>query len=433
MIQETEYVTNINGYSLHVIPTKKFKTIHLVAKFKAPLDRNDITIRALIPYLLVQGTMNNPSRKVLEEKLDDLYGAILTADSSKKGNEHIISIRLDMANEKYVKSTTFFQDALRLFSDILFNPHIINHAFPKDIFQREKTTLRNRIQSVIDDKMAYANLRLIEEMCADERYRMPAHGFSEDLNRLTSQAVYQYYLEMLMKDRLDIYVLGDVQKDEIVNHFSRLLSRETIIENNCHNHNKTIEDRVITTVREKTCTEYHDVQQAKLHMGYRTFITYKDELYPALQVFNGLFGAFPSSKLFINVREKNSLAYYAASRIESHKGLLFVFSGIAPEDYLPARTIINEQLQALQEGDFTESDIEKTKNLIMNQLKETFDHPQGIIEMLYQQVVGRTKLSPQKLLESIQQVTKTDVIRVAKSIQLDTVYLLTKEGIETDA
>ena len=430
MIRETEYVTNINGYSLHIIPTKKFKTTHLVAKFKAPLDRKDITIRALIPYLLVQGTMNDPTRKGLEEKLDDLYGAVLTADSSKKGNEHIISIRFDMANEKYVKSKTLFQDALRLFSDILFNPHINDHAFPKDIFQREKATLRKRIESVVDDKMAYANLRLIEEMCADERYRMPAHGYSEDLDRLTSQAVYQYYLEMLEKDRLDIYVLGDVEQDDMVNYVSGLLKRETTKAND---NDKKIQEQAITTVKEKTLTEYKDIQQAKLHIGYRTFITYQDKLYPALQVFNGLFGAFPSSKLFINVREKNSLAYYAASRIESHKGLLFVFSGIAPEDYLATKTIINEQLQAMQEGDFTESDIQKTKNLIINQMKETFDHPQGMIEMLYQQVVGRTKLPPQKLLEAIRQVTKQDVIRVAKSIQLDTVYLLTKEGVETDA
>ena len=430
MIRETEYVTNINGYSLHIIPTKKFKTTHLVAKFKAPLDRKDITIRALIPYLLVQGTMNDPTRKGLEEKLDDLYGAVLTADSSKKGNEHIISIRFDMANEKYVKSKTLFQDALRLFSDILFNPHINDHAFPKDIFQREKATLRKRIESVVDDKMAYANLRLIEEMCADERYRMPAHGYSEDLDRLTSQAVYQYYLEMLEKDRLDIYVLGDVEQDDMVNYVSGLLKRETTKAND---NDKKIQEQAITTVKEKTLTEYQDIQQAKLHIGYRTFITYQDKLYPALQVFNGLFGAFPSSKLFINVREKNSLAYYAASRIESHKGLLFVFSGIAPEDYLATKTIINEQLQAMQEGDFTESDIQKTKNLIINQMKETFDHPQGMIEMLYQQVVGRTKLPPQKLLEAIRQVTKQDVIRVAKSIQLDTVYLLTKEGVETDA
>lgn len=430
MIREREYIHDINGYSLHIIPTKKFKTIHLVAKFRAPLNREDITKRALIPYLLVQGTINYPTRKDLEEKLDDLYGAVLTTDSSKKGNEHIISIRFDIANEKFVKSKTLLQDALRLFSEILFEPHTNNEAFPAEIFQREKTTLKRKIESLIDDKMTYANLRLIEEMCADERYRIPAHGYAEDLAHMTSSTVYQYYQEMLTIDGLDLYVVGDVEQDEMVKLFSGLIKRETTKKSD---DDKDIEEQIIIRAKEQTITEHQDIQQAKLHMGYRTSITYHDELYPALHVFNGLFGAFPSSKLFINVREKNSLAYYAASRIESHKGLLFVFSGIAPKDYRAAKSIIDEQLKAMQVGDFTESDIQKTKELIINQMKETFDHPQGMIELLYQQIVGRTKLPPQKLLEAIRQVTKQDIIRVAKAIQLDTVYLLTNEGVKRDA
>ncbi|HEY4601619.1 MAG TPA: pitrilysin family protein [Cerasibacillus sp.] len=430
MIREREYIYDINGYSLHIVPTKKFKTIHLVAKFKAPLNREDITKRALIPYLLVQGTIHYPTRKDLEEKLDDLYGSVLTADSSKKGNEHIISVRFDMANEKFVKSNTLFQDALRLFSEIIFKPHINNGAFPTKIFQREKMTLKRKIEAVVDDKMTYANMRLIEEMCANERYRMPAHGFGEDLDGLTSQSVYQYYQEMLSKDGLDLYVVGDVEQDDIVELFSNHLKREIFKSNHI---DKDIEEQIITRDKEKMIVEYQDIQQAKLHMGYRTSLTFRDKLYPALHVFNGLFGAFPSSKLFINVREKNSLAYYAASRIESHKGLLFVFSGIAPEDYTAAKVIIDEQLKAMQAGDFTENDIQKTKELIINQIKETFDHPQGIIELLYQQVVGKADLSPQNLLEAIRQVTKQDIIRVAQAIQLDTVYLLTKEGVEIDA
>src|SRR5690625_3623189 len=169
--------------------------------------------------------------------------------------------------------------------------------------------------------------------------------------------------------------------------------------------------------------ERQNIQQAKLHLGYRTNCIYKDNDYPALQVFNGIFGGFPSSKLFINVREKNSLAYYAASRLESHKGLLLVFSGIAANDYEKAREIIELQMTAMRNGEFTEDELSETKDLIINQLLETLDHPQGIVELLYQQVIGDKVISPEELIEKIASVTVKDVIQVASNIQEDTIYL----------
>src|SRR5699024_1747101 len=171
----------------------------------------------------------------------------------------------------------------------------------------------------------------------------------------------------------------------------------------------------------KEVKETQPVQQAKLHIGYRTNCTYRDPDYFALQVFNGIFGGFPSSKLFVNVREKHSLAYYAASRLESHKGLLIVFSGIEPSDEAKAREIIDLQMQAMKNGDFLEEQVEEVKQLIISELKETLDHTQGIPELLYQQVVGQKVVSPDAFMREIEQVTKADVQKVAEKITDDTV------------
>src|SRR5690625_2502491 len=171
--------------------------------------------------------------------------------------------------------------------------------------------------------------------------------------------------------------------------------------------------------------ERQNIQQAKLHLGYRTNCVYKDNDYPALQVFNGIFGGFPSSKLFLNVREKHSLAYYAASRIESHKGLMFVFSGIAPDQYELAKEIIEDQMKQMIQGDFTEEHLNETKEMTINQLKETMDHPQGIIELNYQRVIAKSEVTPELLIDKIRTVTKEEVISVAKKINQEIVYLLT--------
>ncbi len=180
---------------------------------------------------------------------------------------------------------------------------------------------------------------------------------------------------------------------------------------------------------EQSIIEEDDIKQAKLHFGYRTNITYDDPEYAALHVFNGLFGGFPSSKLFMNVREKHSLAYYAASRIESHKGLMFVFSGIGPDQYEKAKEIILEQMEQMRNGQFTDNELAETKEMTINQLRETLDNPQGMIELHYQSVLARSSLSPNQLLENVKQVTIDQVIDVANRIKLDMVYLLTSKEV----
>lgn len=414
------------GLKLHFIQSKKFKTITFVAKIKAKLDKETITKRALLPYILKQGTKTYPDRSALQLKLDDLYGAVLTADGGKKGENHIITIRLEFANEKFIPDASNVMDeAIRLFSEVLFHPNAGKNGFDDAVFKREVGTLKQKINAIQDDKMSYANMRLIDEMCKEEAYQLHVHGYEEDLNSLMNEDLYNYYQQMLKQDEMDIYVLGDFVEEK-VKHIIKDTMQRTVQQGTS----------TVNAVTKKPVSEQQEiiekqqVQQAKLHIGYRTNTTYQDDAYFALQVFNGLFGGFPSSKLFINVREKNSLAYYASSRLESHKGLLFVFSGIAPDDFEKARDIIRLQVQAMKDGDFTEQELNETKDLIINQLKETMDHPQGLIEILYQQVIGKRLMTPTELLDGIQNVTKEEVVQVAGKVEEDTVYLLTSEGGE---
>lgn len=419
-----EYTYNENGINFHLIPTKKFKTISIAAKLKAPLHRDTITKRALLSYILKQGTMNYPSRQKLQLKLDELYGAVFSVDSSKKGENHVLSIRLEIANEQFVpESSSILDQGISLFNELLFKPNVTDHAFPADVLKREKETLKQKINAVKDEKMKYANMRLVDEMCAGEPYQLHVQGYEEDLADITPENLYAYYESLLKENELDIYFVGDFNQENLHEKVSATINRD--IEKQpvspASSHTKEITEP-------KEVVEKQSIQQAKLHIGYRTGITFQDEDYAALQVFNGLFGGFPSSKLFINVREKNSLAYYAASRLESHKGLLFVFSGIAPTDYEKARDIIRLQMEAMKNGDFTKNDLNETKELIVNQLLETMDHPQGLIELEYQQVAGNTTLTPEMLIDNIRNVTKEDVERVAGKINEDTIYLLTSEG-----
>ena len=425
-----EKVFTHEGKNIHLIQTNKFKTIQFVVKFKAPLQKDTITKRALLPYILRQATNQYTTRAELDKQLDLLYGAGLGIDGSKKGEQHIISFRMELPNEKFIpNSESVNEQALHVLTDVIYNPLLVDATFDQTIFKREKETLKQRMRSIVDDKLDYAQMRLIDEMCKNESYSLHVLGDEKDLEALDAQTLYEYYKSLLTEDELDIYVVGDFDvkdlKTKLTNAFDkgkRYVSTD-----------KTLAFRNRLSIsKSKEIIEKESIQQAKLHIGYRTNCTFNDDQYAALLVFNGIFGGFPNSKLFMNVREKHSLAYYAASRIESYKGLMFVFSGIAPEDYEKALEIIELQFEEMQKGQFDEDILEETKGLLLNDYLETLDHPQGIVELYYQGIIAESNIKPEDLMERIKRVSYDDVVQVGKSITKDTIYLLTNSRGEDD-
>ncbi|HDR4419601.1 TPA: insulinase family protein [Bacillus cereus] len=408
----------LGGLRVHIIPTDKYKTNTFVFRLKAPLNEETVTERALLPYVLQSATEKLPSVIRLRQYLEELYGSSLAVDVSKKGEDHIISIYVDIANEVYLHDAPpLFEKALSMLSDIVLHPATEGNGFLPSIVESEKRALLQRIEATYDDKMRYANERLVEEMCKVEPYRLSANGKKESVSSITNESLYRYYQKVLAEDEMDLYIIGDISEnavDLVSKYFS--ISARPRGERNVLLHKRNNE--------EKEVVEKQELKQSKLHIGYRTFITYRDEDYFALQLFNGLFGGFSHSKLFVNVREKNSLAYYAASRFESHKGLLFVMSGIEAKNYEKAVEIIKEQMLAMQNGDFSEEEMHQTKSVIQNQILEAIDTPRGFVEMLYHGIISDRTRPVEEWLSGIESVTKEEIVKVAKNIELDTIYFL---------
>lgn len=416
----SETVKDMKGYKLHIVKTAKYKTNTIVWKMKAPLSKEDVTLRALLPYVLQSNSKQYPSTTKLRSYLDELYGASFFVDLAKKGEYHIVSFSMEIANEKFLSDQTpLLKKAIELFSEILTNPNVNENAFDQETVGKEKRALKQRIQSVYDDKMKYSNSRLVEEMCKGEPYALHVHGELDAVDSITADSLYRYYQKAFNEDELDLYIIGDVSEEEVTSLTDDLLQFEP-------RDPKVIEKKAIKGKTEANeVREVEDVKQGKLNIGYRTNVVYGDDDYFALQVFNGIFGGFSHSKLFINVREKASLAYYVGSRVESHKGLMMVMSGIDDKNYNQAVTIINDQMKAMQSGDFTEQELDQTKAVIRNQLLETIDTARGIVEVLYHNVISHKNISLDFWLEQMNGTKKEEVVEVAKKVQLDTVYFLT--------
>jgi predicted Zn-dependent peptidase len=267
--------------------------------------------------------------------------------------------------------------------------------------------------------MRYSNLRLIQEMCKGEPYALEVNGELDEVDSITAESLYTYFQKAFQEDEMDLYFIGAVKEEEVKKLVSGLLQ----FPDRTPQKQDTSENIKVEKVQD--VKEQQDVKQGKLNMGYRTNVKYGDPDYYALQVFNGIFGGFSHSKLFINVREKASLAYYAASRLESHKGLMMVMSGIDLKNYDQAIGIIHEQMDAMKKGDFTDADLEQTKAVIQNQMLETIDTPRGLIEVLYHNVVAHVDINLETWLKEMQKATKEEIVTVAEKIELDTIYFLT--------
>lgn len=406
------------GYSLHIVKTAQYKTNTLVFKMKAPLKSETATYRSLLPYILQSNTATYKTTPSLRSYLDELYGASFYVDVAKKGEYQVISFIFEIANEKFLHdSEPLLEKGIAFLADVLFNPKMDGESFDVATFNNEKRSLQQRIQSIYDDKMRYATTRLVEVMCEEEPYGIDALGDIESLDSITAESLYSYYKQALAQDEMDVYVIGDINEIEV----QKLFNQHFKLPNREPARMKSVQKKV-NEVKEKI--EEMDVKQGKLNIGYRTHIVYGDPDYYALQVFNGIFGGFSHSKLFINVREKASLAYYAASRLESHKGLLMVMSGIESANYDQAVDIIHEQMKEMKQGNFSDEELSQTKAVIKNQLLETVDSARGLVEILYHNVISGYAISLEEWLKKTESVTKEEIVDVAKKIELDTIYFM---------
>ncbi|MCR8869876.1 EF-P 5-aminopentanol modification-associated protein YfmF [Peribacillus frigoritolerans] len=421
----SDTITEKSGYKLHVVRTDKYKTNTLVLKMKAALTKEDVTYRALLPYVLQSNTSKYPTTPELRSYLDDLYGAGFYVDVAKKGEYQIISFTIDIVNEKFLSdSTPLLEKAFGLLSEVIFNPKKNGEAFDPKTVSNEIRSLKQRIQSISDDKMRYSATRLVEEMCKNEPYALEASGNLQDLEAITPESLFAYYKKMLSEDEIDLYVIGDIDGSEVealADKYVSLQDREPV---------RLPRDTGKAVKKEKEIIENSDVKQGKLNIGYRTQVAYGDPDYYALQLFNGIFGGFSHSKLFINVREKASLAYYAASRLESHKGLLMVMAGIENANYKQALDIIHAQMKEMKQGNFSDEELAQTKAVVKNQLLETIDVSRGLVEILYHNVISGQDISLDEWFAKTERTTKEEIIAVGQKIQLDTVYFLTEAEVQ---
>lgn len=410
------------GVNLHFIESSKFTTNRIRVRFAAAMSEKTVAGRVLLANLLEMGNQDYPTARQLRMKLAALYGAHFSTSVSKRGRVHFVDV-----NISYVKSSFLLNkeditlEIIDFLYACLFRPLTEGKAFNKKMFEVEKRNLLSFLESEVEDNFYHADVEMSRLYFNDEDIQVPRVARIDLVQKETAESVYEAYKRMLKMDRIDIFVAGEVNQLEVQNKFKNFdfTYRNPKLElEYSQDYSNIVHEKVERKV----------AQQSILELAYHLQVVYNDVNYPALLVFNGLFGAFSHSKLFMNVREKESLAYTIGSQVNIFSGMLKVYAGINREDRLRTMRLINREFLAIKRGQITEDELELTKKSLTHSATLAQDRQNNLIEQAYNEVcLGERNLTWQQWIDSINAVSIDDVLKVGKVIRLQAIYFM--EGV----
>lgn len=424
MTLKSERIDIGNGIGLNLIKADKFKSSLLSYYFMRPLSKSEVTKNALLPLVLKRGTKEYDTNLKIQRELEENYGAKFSIGINKRGEKHVLRFTVETVNRKYVEDKDYIYNVLKLLKSIIFNPLVEEGYFKQNYVEQEKENLKTRIQGRINNKRSYALDRCIEEMCKNEKFSIYPLGNIEDLDDIDGNVLYKHYQDIINTSPIEVFYTGEYD-DKLVENLkdSINIKRQEIID--------IPKEKIITGVQTKNMVQEDlDVVQGKLVLGFRTGIPYQDKLYNGLLLASDILGGGPNSKLFRNVRERESLAYYITSTIYKYKSIMLIDGGIEFDNFEKTVEIVKSEIEDVKSGKFSDKDIDISKKSIKSSMESIKDSLFLISEFFFSQRLSGDSRSLDEILKDIENVTKEEIVEASSEIILDTIYFMKNSKLE---
>ncbi len=412
------------GITLRCFPDTRFKQSRLSIQFVRPMCREENALNALLPAVLLRGTKCYPDLQAITRKLDDLYGAGVGTLVRRVGDYQTTGLYSAFLDERFsLDGEPVLEPMAQLVRELLFCPVIENDGFSRDFVEGEKKNLIAAIDAQRNDKRQYAASRLVHYMCKADSFGVSRLGKAEQVAAITPQALYRHYQKILRESPVEIFYVGAAAPALVKEKMQALFA--------------DLERSLIPAAPQTdfqdagggSYEEQLDIAQGKLCMGFVTPVTLRSEQFVAMQVLNTLYGGGMTSKLFMQIRERNALCYDISSAYHGSKGILTVAAGI---DFDKMETVQQQVADALQQccrGEISDAELHSAKQALLSSLRTTHDSP-GAIESYYATAaLSGLGLTPETYMEKVEQVTAAQVAQVAASLQLHTVFSLKGVGV----
>ncbi len=404
------------------VKTDKFKTCRVNISMAMPLDKN-ASSRAILPFMFSRRCAKYPDFTSLNRVLDGLYGASISAGVLKRGEAQELSFSLTAIDDRFaLDGDKVALECTKLLTEMIFEPLTDGESFPDDIVEQEKRLLVEIVENEQNDKRRYAMLKCEEAMFSDEAYGINRFGTVDDVKALTPDAVYAAWRDVLEKATVQITMVSSMDAQPVIDLVKDKFSR---IERNP----VEIKTEFISGLpKPEYVSESMPLKQGKLVMGFRTGMRSEDDMMPAMKVAVDIFGGGTYSKLFSVVREKMSLCYYCSAALYNSKGIIMVQSGIEDANEEKAKNEIINQLRLTANGEFSDEDFSSSIKSLTDSILGNSDTPEEITAWYASQILRKELKTPENFADEIKSVDRAEVIRAAKTIMLDTVFMLKSSG-----
>ncbi len=411
------------GVNFRAVHTAKFKSAYLSITFMAPLSPRTAAENALVPYVLRRGSREHPDMQSLSAALDELYGGSVEPVVRRKGETQCVGFAASFLDDAYtLEGEQVLEPACRLLGELLLRPRVQDGVFCPEYVAGERANLIDRIRAQINDKRAYSITRLTQLMCREEAFGTDMWGGEEQAAAITPDSLWRRYQALLSAGEIEVYYCGSAGEERVrramLSALEGLPRAQELERADC-------EIRLTAGPEPQVAEEAMDVTQGKLAIGFRTGgMSVWEPEYPALAVLNALYGGTSLSKLFLNVREKLSLCYFASSTLERMKGVIWVSSGIEFDKYRQARDEILEQLEAIRRGEIEPWELDGARSIMATGLRSTLDSQARQEDFWLGQAAAGLDEPPESLALRVEAVTREQVVEAAKRLELDTIYFL---------
>lgn len=409
---------DMTAFQLHVIKTDRFKTINIRVCLRDKIKKEEITLRNMLSSFLTYSTDKYPTKRDLVLKEQDLYAVNVYTKSYRSGKFNMINFCLSLLNEKYTEAG-MLEESIKFLSEVIFKPNFYKQMEFDSAYRFLYDSIETNMKAIKENPTTYSAIRMLEEMDSDMPYGYREYGYLEDLEKLSKEELISYYQKILDNSLIDVYVIGDVDSNQIQNMLKKYFSFST--------YKRPKESQIIEhdklPSKIKTVIEEDDSNQSKLTVGCKIGKLSEFERNYVLTIYNMILGGNSESKFFQVIREKNSLAYYVFSSLSKLDSLLIIKAGISRENFKKVISLIKKLMKDIEKGDFTDNDIELVKENYLSLLKEIEDNENAIIETyLAKDLLNLGDIEERK--KEVMKVTKEDIIKLAKKVKIDTIFLL---------
>ena len=415
-------VFNCNGFNIHTIKIDKYRTTTMNILFRKTLKKEDISSYAILARLLTYTSKKYPKKRDVSIELERLYNSFIYGSSNIEGNTLNFEITYDFLNPKYCFDG-YLEEVIKFPFELINHPNIKDGKFDSDSYN----VCVNQFKTIIEEEKEYASgyamRRSLECMDSNSPVSYSSLGYLEDLERIDASTLVKAYKKLFTDFVIDIYIAGDIDMDAVVNNIKKYF----VVSKNKGSYGSLYVDNAIRP-EVKEVIEFGNYEQASFLMVYNMVDFTKRERDIVLPIFNSIFGGNElTSKLYLNVREKNSLCYNIVSYFMKFGGVFIVRAGIDEKNKDKCVKLVNKCLSEMVNGKFSDEDILCAKKTRINQVKQREDSTYSLINIQLANDLDNV-LSGNKLINEYKTVTKKEIVNLAKKIKINLIYMLCKEG-----